>query len=276
MPIEISKDEDFIKKLKNSLKQRYANRTRSEYEIHVSDISSYSCIRKAYFTRKNPELNQVTDTDIENYIRGESSEAIITKLADIGIAQKELEFDGIIAHPDILSEDLKLIIELKDTNSQKKLNIIDEKFKGYLKQLLYYLVISGYENGILSIKYSSKSMSLVKSTSEGDYYYVPNKSNNPGIETWKVVLHQNDFLRDIIKNEMIRRKNLLLEALRNNRIEILPRLKEESRQAICKNCKFYEECMKAENDDAREAKEMALEKDVLDITSSVNIKHHNK
>ncbi len=276
MPVEISKDEEFVKKLKNSLQERYTNRARSEQEIHVSDISSYSCIRKAYFARKNPELNQVTDIDIENFVRGESSEAVITKLADIGIAQKEIEFNGIIAHPDILSEDLKLIIELKDTNSPKKLSIVDEKFKGYLKQLLYYLVISGYEKGILSIKYSSKSMSLVKSTAEGNYYYVPNKLNDPSIETWKIVLHQNDFLRDIIKNEMIRRKNLLLEALRNNKIEILPRLKEESRQSICKNCKFYEECMKTENDDALEAKDMALEKDVLEITSAVKIIHHNK
>lgn len=271
MPIELSKDNGFPERLKEKLKNRYLKRNRSEDIIHVSDITTYSCIRKAYFARKNPELNNITDTDLDHFLRGESSEMVITNLADIGIAQKELEFDGIIAHPDILNDDLNLIIELKDTNYNKKLDIHDEKFKGYLKQLLYYLVISGYEFGILSIRYSSKKMTFIKRNENGDeYYFVPINSDMPKIESWKIKLPKDDFLRDLLKNELIRRKKLLQEALKSNKVTILPRLREDLRNSHCMRCKFFSECMKETNEDTAQAKEMACEKDILDIPISIN------
>ncbi len=52
---------------------------------------------------------------------------------DIGISRADLEFEGLIAHPDIMSENQ--IVELKDTVSGKRLDITDATFKSYLRQL---------------------------------------------------------------------------------------------------------------------------------------------
>ena len=59
------------------------------------------------------------------FVRGESSEFIITKLANIGSSQARFEKDGLIAHPDVLIDNntaIKnnsssdcLIVELIDT-----------------------------------------------------------------------------------------------------------------------------------------------------------------
>ena len=57
-----------------------------------------------------------------------------------------------------------IIVELKDTMSNNRLNVTDDKFKSYLRQLLYYLVITGIERGIISIKYNTKDSAIATST----------------------------------------------------------------------------------------------------------------
>lgn len=69
---------------------------------------------------------------------------------------------------------------------------------------------------------------------------------------------------------MARRKNLFLKALDENNPTILPRLAEEQRPMKCRWCEFYNKCMNedSENDVARE---MAREKDLLDIEALVRV-----
>jgi hypothetical protein len=76
----------------------------------------------------------------------------------MGVAQAELEMDYLIAHPDIMSEEKgeggeegeateaktkgqSVIVELKDTVNGRRLDITDQKFTSYLRQLLYYMII---------------------------------------------------------------------------------------------------------------------------------------
>jgi hypothetical protein len=42
----------------------------------------------------------------------------------MGVAQADIEMDGIVAHPDIMSKNQDMIIELKDTVSGKRLTLI--------------------------------------------------------------------------------------------------------------------------------------------------------
>src|SRR4051794_40960867 len=157
MVIIIRKDTAFTDLLQNNLKDRYEKRRRNiEDNVHVSDILPSTCIRKQYFGRKNPELDEISSESVQHFIRGESSEAAITSLADMGISQMDLEMDGLIAHPDIMNQDQ--IVELKDTLSNKRLGIYDYQFKSYLRQLLYYLVITGIEKGIISIRYNNREL----------------------------------------------------------------------------------------------------------------------
>jgi hypothetical protein len=51
--------------------------------------------------------------------------------------------DGIVGHADIANS--KIIIELKDTASFERLDFNSHTFRAYLRQLLYYLVMTNVE-----------------------------------------------------------------------------------------------------------------------------------
>jgi hypothetical protein len=205
----------------------------------------------------------------------------------VGVAQAELEMDGLIAHPDMNEEKAdgggegeateaktkrqSVIVELKDTVNGKRLDITDQKFTSYLRQLLYYLVMTGIEKGIICIRYNSRELRWIKSDSEGDYFFRPYDGKNVGIESWQVFLPKEDIAREILKNEMIRRKSLFLKALQESNVSILPRLAESTRNTKCPYCKFYQKCMN-EDSETEDAREMAKEIDLLDINGVVDFK----
>jgi CRISPR/Cas system-associated exonuclease Cas4 (RecB family) len=270
MGIIIRKNDEFTTLLQNKLKERYEQRRRLDNKVHVSDIIPTSCIRKQYYARKYPELDVISNETVQHFVRGEASELIITSLADLGVSQSELEMDGLTGRPDIMNRDI--IVELKDTMNTQRLNVTDDKFKSYLRQLLYYLVITGIEKGIISIKYNIKELKWIKSDSHGDYFFRPFNSKSPEIESWEIFLSGNDITREILKNEMIRRKNLFLKALENEDVAILPRLSEKIRDRKCPWCKFYEICMDSKNDETEEANEMANEIDIFDIPGVIDLK----
>jgi hypothetical protein len=272
MTIKIRRDTKFTELLLNALRQRYEERKKERIgnaPIHVSDILASTCIRKQYYSRVFPEKNPIADESLHHFIRGEASEFAISQLADIGISQADLEFEGLIAHPDIMSQNQ--IVELKDTVNGKRLDITDATFRSYLRQLLYYLVITGIENGILSIRYSTKEFRWNKSDENGDHYLRPKDAKNPGIESWSVHLPKDDLSRDILKNEMIRRKNLLVRAIESQNAAILPRLVEPMKSMRCPFCPFFDICQRVDGE-TQESVEMALEKDLLDISGVLDFK----
>jgi CRISPR/Cas system-associated exonuclease Cas4 (RecB family) len=247
MPVIIRPDPEFTNLLKSNLRLRYNSRKKDRIglaPIHVSDILPSSCLRKQYYSRTFPDEDPVTDESIHHFVRGEASEFAITQLARIGVAQAELQMDEIIAHPDIMDNagENKVIIELKDTISGKRLDINDYTFRSYLRQLLYYLTMTGIEKGVLSIRYNIRELKLLKKDESGEYFFRPNNSKNPGIESWSINLPKDDILREILKNEMVLRKNIFLTALENHDVANLPRLTEPLKSIKCPNCPFYSKC----------------------------------
>jgi hypothetical protein len=269
MAIIVRRDDKFTNLLKLNLRSRYEQKRRSNNEVHVSDIIPSTCIRKQYYSRRYPEIDSITDESIYHFVRGESSEFVITQLANMGVAQANLEFDGILAHPDIMCNDK--IVELKDTLNYRRLNMTDEKFKSYLRQLLYYLVITGIERGIISIRYNTRELRWIKSDQNGDYFFQPHDGKEPFMESWSVHLPKDDVLREILKNEMVRRKNLFKKALEINEVSILPRLSEGQRSTKCTKCNFYDKCMN-EDDETPEAHDIANELDIMDISGVIDFK----
>jgi hypothetical protein len=285
MTITIRKSPEFTDLLQKNLNKRYEERRRfGDSSIHVSDILPTNCIRKQYYSRKFPEIDPISDESVHHFVRGEASEFVITNLANMGVAQAELEMDGLIAHPDIMNEEKgerggeatevkakgqSVIVELKDTVNGKRLDITDQKFTSYLRQLLYYLVMTGIEKGIISIRYNSREVRWTKSDSEGDYFFRPYNGRDVGTESWQVFLPKEDIAREILKNEMIRRKSLFLKALQENNVSTLPRLAEAIRNTKCPYCKFYQKCMN-EDSETEDAREMAKEIDLLDISGVVD------
>ena len=277
MVITIRKSPEFTERLQKNLKSRYEEKRRLDDTVHVSDIIPTTCVRKQYYSRRFPELDPISNESVHHFIRGESSEFIITKLASIGVAQADIEMEGIVAHPDIMSSDENVIIELKDTVNGTRINhsnFYDDKndtFRSYLRQLLYYLVMTGIEKGIISIRYNVKELKWIRSDSQGDYFFRPFTAKDVGIESWEIFLPLNDIAREILKNEIVRRKNLFLKALNENDVSMLPRLINHARRTKCPRCTFYDKCINQDSE-TEKAKEMANEKDLLDIRSVVDFK----
>ena len=274
MPIIIRPDSEFTDLLKNNLRSRYEEKKKDRMglaPIHVSDILPSSCIRKQYYSRIYPHEDPISDESIHHFVRGESSEFAITQLAKIGVAQAELQMDDIVAHPDIMDNtSQKVIIELKDTVAGKRLDINDYTFRSYLRQLLYYLIMTGIENGIISIRYNIREMRLIKKDETGEYFFRPTHAKDPGIESWSVNLPKDDITREILRNEMVLRKNMLVNALGNHDVTILPRLTEPLKSSKCPKCPFYDRCY---NDIENEkALDIAQQTDLFDIRGVVDFK----
>lgn len=267
--IKVKRNKEFTELLQRNLKARYEEGKRIDSIAHVSDIIPTTCIRKQYYARKFPDNESISNETVHHFVRGESSEFVITQLADMGVAQANIEMDGIVAHPDIMTGNKDTIVELKDTVGGKRLNFYDETFRSYLRQLLYYLVMTNIEKGIISIRYNIKELKWIKSDSQGDYFFRPFGAKDAGIESWEVVLPTGDIAREILKNEMVRRKNLFLRALSENNVSILPRLIDEAKRSKCPYCQFYDKCMNMDSE-SDEAKKMAKEIDLLDIRSIVD------
>jgi len=274
MPIIIRPDSEFTDLLKNNLRSRYEEKKKDRMglaPIHVSDILPSSCLRKQYYSRIYPHEDPVRDESIHHFVRGESSEFAITQLAKIGVAQVELQMDDIVAHPDIMDNtSQKVIIELKDTVAGKRLDINDYTFRSYLRQLLYYLIMTGIENGIISIRYNIREMRLIKKDETGEYFFRPTHAKDAGIESWSVNLPKDDITREILRNEMVLRKNMLVNALGNHDVTILPRLTEPLKSSKCPKCPFYDRCY---NDIENEkALDIAQQTDLFDIRGVVDFK----
>jgi len=275
MPVIIRPDSEFTNLLKSNLRLRYNSRKKDRIglaPIHVSDILPSSCLRKQYYSRTFPDEDPVTDESIHHFVRGEASEFAITQLARIGVAQAELQMDEIIAHPDIMDNagENKVIIELKDTISGKRLDINDYTFRSYLRQLLYYLTMTGIEKGVLSIRYNIRELKLLKKDESGEYFFRPNNSKNPGIESWSINLPKDDILREILRNEMVLRKNIFLTALENHDVANLPRLTEPLKSIKCPNCPFYSKCY--EDMENQKALDIAQQTDIFNIRGTLDFK----
>jgi hypothetical protein len=271
MTIIIRRSPEFTKLLLKNLMSKHEQKRRQDNTVHVSDIIPTTCIRKQYYTRKFPDMDPLSDQSVHHFVRGESSEFVITQLAGLGVAQADIEMDGIVAHPDIMSLEECVVIELKDTVSGRRLDFYDSTFRAYLRQLLYYMVMTNIEKGIISIRYNVRELRWIRSDSEGDYFFRPFNAKDVGIESWEAFLASDDIVRQLLKNEMVRRKNLFLKALNENNVSILPRLIDDAKRSKCPRCPFYDKCVN-QDPESDEAKEIAKEIDLIDISGVVDLR----
>lgn len=271
MPIIIRRSPEFTRLLLKNLMSKHEQKRRQDNTVHVSDIIPTTCIRKQYYSRKFPDMDPLSDQSVHHFVRGESSEFVITQLAGLGVAQADIEMEGIVAHPDIMSIEECVIIELKDTVSGRRLDFYDNTFRAYLRQLLYYMVMTNIEKGIISIRYNVRELRWIRSDSEGDYFFRPFNAKDVGIESWEAFLASDDIVRQLLKNEMVRRKNLFLKALNENNVSILPRLIDDAKRSKCPRCPFYDKCIN-QDPESDEAKEIAKEIDLIDISGVVDLR----
>lgn len=131
--------------------------------------------------------------------------------------------------------------------------------------------MTNIEKGIISIRYNIKELKWIKSDSKGDYFFRPFDAKDVGIESWDILLPKDDITREVLKNEMVRRKTLFLRALEENNVSLLPRLIDDAKRSKCPYCQFYDKCINQDNE-TNEARLMAKELDLLDIKNIVDFK----
>jgi hypothetical protein len=245
MTISIRKDEMFKKVLDQNIAHRYKSKKRTENIIHVSDILQSSCLRKAFYSRILTEVNDITPESMIHFIRGESSEAVLSSILNIGVSQATLQLGELIAHPDVMRRnggEEDIIIELKDSNNFFRLEPSDLTFQSYMNQLICYLIIANIEKGILCIKYNLSEMEYLQRSEAGTTYLKKPDGKKPEIETWSITLPLDDEVRVMFKEQMLSRKDRLLNALKESKVDSLPRLTGDLKRLKCGSCPFYKRC----------------------------------
>ena len=82
MTIFVRKNQEFTDLLQRNLISKHEVKRRLvNSQVHVSDILPATCIRKQYYSRKFP--TPLSNESVHHFVRGESSEFIITQLADL-------------------------------------------------------------------------------------------------------------------------------------------------------------------------------------------------
>jgi hypothetical protein len=259
MTIHIKRDDVYKKVVEQNIAHRYKSRRRVSNSIHVSDL--LSCLRRSYYGRKMPEINDTTTESHISFLKGEGSERIMSEVLKVpmGIEQATIEMDGIIAHPDILKrnsidnnnkddnkEEDGFIVELKDSIGWKRLKPSltgDVTFSQYVRQVLYYMVMTSIEKGLLVVKYNESELEFIQRSDAGDLYLKRFDGKKPEIEVFEIKMSNDDhMMRDVIKQEMLDKKDLLLKALETDQVKILPRLVGKAKTLSCKRCPFYSQC----------------------------------
>lgn len=280
--------------LKAALWNRFKSWERSEIEPpHVAEIQKENCIRATFYKRKYPQLAPLTDESVHHFTRGEASEYILTQMAKLGQKPDEpIEKLGVIARPDFYTErsgiekiiDVpledgssitvalesdSLIVELKDTVTGERMDFNDDIFRSYLRQLSYYLVLSGAERGFISIRYNVKELQWAFRKNGFDYFKRPlDCPLNVGVESWEIILTKNDPVRRALEEEIEYRGNLLLEAIKTNNVSILPRVPKKKFNLKCKSCPFKDRCYN-EDGETPEAAEYKEATDLFDQEGNV-------
>lgn len=211
-------------------------------EVHASDL--LWCIRQSYYKKMNPI--KLTQYELLRFFKGKISEYAIGRFiykASHWLQQAEIEKDGIMAHPDVLSHEENTVIELKQTD--KEFGFVDPRddlynsFISYSTQLLYYLYLSGKEKGVVLVNHGNyeKIMKLLKNKE------IAEKDATP-FRMWNIFLEEGDL--ELVGKDISFKKKLLEDAIAHENVSYLPKLVnvDINDTSKCNKCAYREVCDK--------------------------------
>jgi hypothetical protein len=103
--------------------------------------------------------------------------------------------------------------------------------------------MTSIEKGLLVVKYNESELEFIQRSDAGDLYLKRFDGKKPEIEVFEIKMSNDDhMMRDVIKQEMLDKKDLLLKALETDQVKILPRLVGKAKTLSCKRCPFYSQC----------------------------------
>jgi CRISPR/Cas system-associated exonuclease Cas4 (RecB family) len=269
--VTIRRYDEFASQLVRAQKQRRKSDSDST-TVGVYDILPANCMRKSHYQKTSQDgENPIAEPQMP-YLRGSAIESAIARLVattdDAFERHKRHERGGIVCYTDITQS--QRIIEIKDTSAGRRLVPADIQFKGYLMQVLYYLVIAEKEEAMLVINYSSRETIWHHNDSDGkSWFYRPANAKPAGVECWHISISKDDYARELLWDQMQRRKNAFLKARQSNDVSFLPRIRVRDRKMKCSGCPFYERCMRQDGE-TEEARAMANDLELLDVRGFIS------
>lgn len=159
--ILVTVDDDYLRVLGKKLIKHYEEKNKRRQQdgtIHIFEITD--CLRKSLILQQYPEeARKLTIYDTMNFDHGLKSETV---LVDVLESQKDhavsteyqydINFEGISGHPDFIEGDW--VFELKSVNKFKPLILSDSTVTGYIRQVVYYMILMGIDKGRIIVKYN--------------------------------------------------------------------------------------------------------------------------
>ena len=223
MVIVIRRDRDFEKKTWDALCTPFKGNDRAKDLDHCNISDLTWCLRKGFYNKLYPDMEERGPETYNNWIRGKMSEYVVSeKIFPNYVGQLAFEFEEMVkAHPDLVNH--KHVIELKDSNNTyhftdprtEKYN----SFDGYFLQLLYYLVITGFEVGHLLVKHSNSKQILDRlkwkkqhPLEEGDK--IP-------LRAYEITLTKDDPLRETVANNLRFKAQMFIKAVKEKKCKVV-------------------------------------------------------
>lgn len=178
--------------------------------------------RKTFFERKYPaelEPEKGIMFMIGN-MQHDRFEQIIAPIIN-GKAEKEIEFEGIVGHVDVLGD---AVVEIKTTRASRAYPLSEDNI--YIDQVKYYCAMTHLNKAIIVII----------------YYNLTGKDENKkpikacDIKTYEITFSEDEL--SAVRKDISKRKELLLKSLVTGDFSILPPCPEW----MCKNCPYTEKC----------------------------------
>jgi len=254
--------EEYLPILGKKIINHYTEKNKKRQQdgtIHIFEITN--CLRQSLILQQYPQevANKLTIWDTTNFDHGLNSETVLVNIMesqkDQGVSteyQYDINFSGISGHPDYIEGDW--VFELKSVNKFGPLILSNSSVTGYIRQVVYYMILMGIEKGRVIVKYNMPFFpeKIIDVVEDPDF---------PDIKTplYKLKFHKDEgqfpyftFRVDIPLDAPIRQKvkdgllNILKPMYKEGDISKFPRLDgalDGSNWRCSKYCKVRDKCM---------------------------------
>lgn len=263
------------------------NNEKRKYDYHIGDGTM--CLRKSMIPYIFPSQNKPDVYDRDNFMRGLGMEHSVVDILKVmipdGEFQMDIYFDKITGHPDYTDPKNKMIFEIKATNITEPITIESDYIKSYIRQIVYYMLLTGYSDGIIVIKYSLPffieydkeiNKKLKKRGEKGSYWAKIKPHNKNNIIPWlfiSVNISEDEPLRNSIRDILTKYiKPTYFRAINNRDLTIIPVLDEKKeRNWKCTNCKAKKICdMIPDKQNDPEIRKYLLNKHIDDVVERIS------
>lgn len=253
MVIRIFEDNLFLNQFIEEGRRKYreGNSTRMK-QYHIGDTTY--CARKSWIPYVFPRENNPDVYDIDNFMRGLGLEHSVVEVLNYmftdGQFQMDILFDDITGHPDFVADNK--VFEIKATNSTTPLSLDSDKIKSYLRQVVYYMLLTNMREGKIIIKYSLpfflERVQKRKPKNDDRHYYVRWHQEKEVIPWFCIGLEisEDEPLRHNIRWILAKKLKPLYDYVLKNRdltvVPVLPGKKTMPMDIKCSMCKVRKIC----------------------------------